>query len=397
MARTNTITMIPLDRVAYHLQIDPYHFNGMYTAERPFNPSCPDVWYQYGWQNTGKLSHVDVALALKQAEDNVVRWLNWAPVPQWYEEDIKLPIHYKTEMYNWINAQRRAKSVVTSNKYVLSVGAKGSTYIDTPVTAIAGDTVTISFATTVTEEQELHVFYPDKNGRAEWEIRPLTSIDITAGTATITFPKYLIPLESLVEAVPDDDDPHIGINADVDANFLATVDVYRIYVDISDQITFKSEPNYLDCTEDTPCEYNEEVGCGYIRDSKLGIVAVSRADYSDGAYTKTYFTYMPDKVTIKYRAGKLDTNLQYPYLQMSEDLERMIVYYALSLLDNELCGCNNTLKIWRYQTEDLALMNEARRYVVDWEISKNILGSTTRAALMLLSQIKEQRIVQRTP
>lgn len=398
MAYADTPTLIPLDRLAWHLQIDPWHFNQIYTANRPTYPACDDMWFQHDWQGTGRISRESLALALKQAEDVVSTYLLWKPLPVWFEETHRFPVHYRTELVADYNATGKPKSVISDWGFVFETGAKGSTLIDTPATVFSdedgdgtNDTITVTVATTVTDEEELRVYYPSKSGRDEWEIRPLTDVSIAGGVATITFPKYLIPLESLIEAPPTPTDPHIGIDGDDDSNFLREVDVYRVYSDVSDQATFYY-PN-TGCTN-PPCDDATDTGCLSVRDGRLGILAFDRAtwDADSEAYTQAYFSSTPERIGIKYRAGKRDLSLRWPTKQMDRTLERMISFYALSLLDTEICGCSNTRNIWEYMTRDLgAEKPDSTSYTVPWAQLGNPLG-TTYAAIRLWTHIQPMRI-----
>jgi hypothetical protein len=181
MARATIATMIPLDRVAFYLQIDPYHFNCIETDMHEITTSCDDVWYQHDWQRNGQISRESLAQALKTAEEFTFNYLGWTPLPRWVsEEEVKLPVHYRTEVGNWsLNSIDRLKSVKTRWGYIIEGGYKDLTLIDTPATVFSdedgdgyAETVTVTCVTTVTDEEELHVFFTGKNGRDEWEVRP---------------------------------------------------------------------------------------------------------------------------------------------------------------------------------------------------------------------------------
>lgn len=401
MGFVSTRTVIPIDRVAHHLQVDPYHFNQIYSAQRPLLPSCPDGWCQYNWQDAGKISREELADALKQAETMVFRYLGWTPLPVWRTDEVQVTPYYKVEAFNIRNSRGESKSVFSNWGYVIEGGVKATTLIDTPATVFSdadgdgfNETVTVTVATTVTEEQELHVFYPGKSGEDTWEVRPLQSITIAAGVATIVFPKYLIPLEELIIKPLDPDDPHIFIDGDTDTNFLATVDVYRVYNDESDQVTFYYDPQTSSCSSSsTPCADDTETGCLFIKNSRLGIVGFSRADWDDdtGAFVAKSFSRAPMKAVIKYRAGHTDASQKYPELQMEPGLERMICYFALSLLDREICGCANTRTIWQKQTRDMAVSTEGESVVVPWSDLSNPLG-TSNAAIRLWKFIHDIKI-----
>lgn len=400
MAYASTITMIPLARVAEILQIDPWHFHSVTTLARPLVPSCPDDWYQHDWQASGLLSRESMALALRQAEDMVTTYLRWSPIPRWYEEEHPIPRYYRTERSSLLNARGQAKSVVSNYGFVVEAGQRANTFIDTPATVFSdpdgdgvNELVTVTFATTVTTEDELRLYYPSKNGRDEFEIRPLTSITIAAGVATITFPKYLIALENLLERPRDPNNPHIGVDGEDDTNFLTTVDVYRVYSDPATQATFYYEDD-LNCSSGD-CVPDTETGCLFIRDARVGKLAYKRAEYNatTGLYSASSFTREPDKIKVYYRAGNRDLRMLFPNLQMDSTLERMIVYFALCFLDTKLHGCSNTVNIWNEMTKDLATSTRDQMRTLSWSLTECPFG-TKQAAVSLWKYIQPIRLAK---
>lgn len=397
MARASTPTLIPLDRVAEHLGVNPWHFNGISSDKFPFLPACSDDWYQFNWQSTGKLSREALAQALNQAEATTERFLGYSPLPRWYEDTVNILPYYRVERRNIANSRSMSKSVPAKHGYVIEAGRETRTYIDTPAVVYSDtdadgikDLGTITFATTVTDEEELRVYYPGENGADSWEIRPLTSVSIAAGVATVTFRKWLTALPELQEKQPTIDDPYIGIDAADDTNFLTTVDVYRVYNDPSTQAVFWYEPDNL-CSSDY--EYGGSYGALLIRDERLGIMAYHAAtwDSVNEKFTAANFTNYPDRITMYYRAGKKDDSLTFPTREMNREYERLITFYALSLLDTNVCGCDNTRNIWQYQTQDLSKVDSSGSHVVPWPKLGNPLG-TTFAAFRLWEQIQPDKI-----
>jgi hypothetical protein len=90
----------------------------------------------------------------------------------------------------------------------------------------------------------------------------------------------------------------------------------------------------------------------------------------------------PDKIKIYYRAGMQDTRQEYPNLRMDTALERMIVYFALCLLDTRMHGCTNTMNIWEEMTENLAVSTRERQHILPWDLTNNPFG-TKKAAIDL--------------
>jgi len=399
MSYVSTRTMIPIARVAAHLGLDFYHFFQQEAKpDHPVVSSCDDDFYQYDWQSSGKLSRESLAFALREAEDIVCGHLHWTPVQQWFEEDHDVTQYYRTELGSFFNAQGRAKSVKADWGFVTETGRRKSTYLDTPAINwfdLDGDglfeTGEITVATTATDETELHLYYPSKNGEDEWEIRPLTSVVIAAGVATIRFPRYLVPLEDLIER-PVGDDPHILIDALDDTQYLDEVDVYWVYTDTTEQGLFLYESD-LSCNT-TPCAGTSESVCLSIRDSRLGILAYNRADYNatTGAFELAEYTNYPDKIRIYYRAGWKDPHRKYSKVQIDQSLERLIIFYALSLLDTRLSGCDNTRNIWQYMTQNLTLRTGDKSYNLPWGLGDNPLQPPTQAAILLWKYIQGKRI-----
>lgn len=404
MAYASIRTLIPLDNVAKVLQIDPLHFNSIVSALRPEENACDDMWAQHDWQYVGKVSRESLAEALKEAEDTVISYLGFLPVPDWIqEEEHELTRPFKPELTYTYNLDVRGKnqSITTNRGYFIEGGRRIKTLIEAGSTITYSDedgdgyneTATVTVATTVTEPSEIRIYYPNKTGADIWEIRPIT-VAIAAGTATITFRKYQVPLEVLLEELADSPgDTFRAINGDTDTNFLQTVDIYYVYNDPSQQLTFLTENYCTSCggTGCTACEGYSETGCMYVRDKRNGIVAINRATWDEDSesFNIAEFTYckLPDKVNIWYRAGWQNKDLDEPLIQMDPTWERLIINYALTLIDTEISGCGNTQRIVSYQRTDLSRPTEKGAFAISARKLDCPLG-TSRAAIKLWDRIQ---------
>ncbi len=403
MAYASIRTLIPLDDFAEVMQIDPLHFNSVLTDLRPEDNACDDVYAQYDWQMTGRVSRESIAQAIKQAEDTVTSYLGYAPVPQWFigeEHDLTRP--FKPELIYLVNlnVQGKRQSIVTNHGYFIEGGRKVKSLLGAGAAVVYSDPdgdgyndlATVTIATTVTEPSEICIYYPGKSGADIWEIRP-TTVSFGAGIATITFKKYQVPLELLLEKLAQSPgDSYRAIDGDVDANFLQTVDVYHVYNDPSQQLYFVTEDSCQSCggTGCTACNGFSESGCMYGRDLRNGIVSVSRANWD--AVTETFsqvaFTNckLPDKVKIWYRAGWQNPDLDVPLIQMDPSWKKAIIYYALTLIDTEISGCDNTKRIVSNARTDLARPTTQGAFAMTARDLDCPLG-TTRAALQLWKKI----------
>ena len=403
MAYAKVRTLIPLDNVPKILQIDPLHFNSIYTELRPIDNACDDIYTQHDWQFVGKVSRESIASALKQAEDLVIDYLGYYPVPHWVqEEEHELARPFKPELYYVYNMDVRGKrqTITTNYGYFIEGGRKSKSLIEAGSAVTYSDedgdgfneTGTVTVATTVSEPSEISVYYPGYTGADIWEIRP-TTVTIGAGIATITFKKYQVALEELLERLAEGPgDSYRAIDGDDDTNFIATVDVYHVYNDPSEQLSFVTENYCSSCsgTGCTACEGYEETGCMYARDKRNGIVAINRADWDEDEEKFVYATFdychLPDKVNIWYRSGKQNKDLDEPLIQMDPTWERMIVLYALTLIDTELCGCDNTKRIVSHWREDLSRPKTEGAFAISSANLSCPLG-TSRAAIDLWKMI----------
>lgn len=300
------------------------------------------------------------------------------------------------------NSAGYPKSIKANWGYVGSVGARTKDLIEANAPTVFSDVdsdgynelVTVTVVTTVTDREEIAVYFPGEDADDSWEIRPVDVV-IGAGTATITFPKPYIVLPELWEKLARPDDPSaLIVDGDDDSNFLRTVDVYRVYNDTSQQVVFYYQPT--DCG-DGVCDEGTFTGCAYIKDSRRAILAYQYATYTDGEWTYGCTSCYDDpyKMTISYRSGMTNPNSRYPTLRMKPELERLIVYYATTLADKEICGCDNFTSHLAYLNTDLAETSDRKSFMLTQNVMDNPFG-TKRAAINLWHYVKGVRL-GRTP
>lgn len=370
MARSDTLTLIPLDNIARVLQIDPLHFNSVVSERRPLRNACDDVWLQHDWQFVGRCSRESLAMALRQAEDTVMQVTGYAPAPRWFaDEPHTIDQIARTDAFGVgsLNVRGLNKSVTSDYGYVIAGGKRAVAMIEIGAAVVYSDqngdgfneTATVTVATVLTDPDEICVFYPGESADPRWEIRPV-KVEISAGVATITFGIQQAVLPDLLEVLTDLTDAAPTVDGDDVTNFLTTVDVYRVYNDPSQQATFYTEGTCWSCDGSgcAVCGFTAETGCLGMRDPVLGILTYNRADWDATTETFTEKNFSaarePDRVKISYRAGWVDPTQTRPYRYMDPTWERMICFYAITLLDTEMPGCDNSRRIWKHYQENLA-------------------------------------------
>lgn len=401
-------TLLPIDRWAQIIGLDPRHFRQVTTTVNPPN-TCAQVWKQYSWQEADQVGRFDVADAIQKAERTIAQYLGYKLLPTWeLNERQRTPRPGTPELLRFGASDPRGFSLAVHADWghFVEGGLQVRAVIEAAVAITYSDedgdgydeTATIAVATTVTDEEEIAIFYPGEGGTDKWEIRPLNTVSIAGGVATITCWRHQLVDPDLIEALA----PEAVVGA-TDANFLTTVDVYRRSNTPAGQLSLIWNPNNFFCnlcstaatTTCCPvCGQTVQEGCLMPKDYGASLLMYRAATYdaTDDEWTSAVFTCgrNPDQLLLSYRAGLEDKMQDWPKLQMDPQWERAVSYYALALLDRPICDCtpmNGLSAFWR---EDLA------RQTVNgssFQLGDNVLDSplgTTRAAVHVWNMIKEQ-------
>ncbi|KKL52908.1 hypothetical protein LCGC14_2280780, partial [marine sediment metagenome] len=233
-------------------------------------------------------------------------------------------------------------------------------------------------------ECEIAIFYPGKAGDPAWEIRPIDVQVSVANVATIIFRRELVVIEDLLETL---DTPRAA-EGTTDADFLTTVDVYRLYNDPQQQVEFMWEP-LGGCACGTSgclkCQYTAQFGCLMVRgDPRFSQVVYAPATWNstDLAFDTATFSVgrAPDIVRLWYYAGLRDKRSDCAIRDMDRDWARTVAIYAASKLDRQPCQCVSNF--WQRWSKDLAFVEgttELAAYNVPTQLLENPLGTRAGA------------------
>lgn len=402
MSDTDIKTLLPLDRWAQIIGLNPMHFRQVQPPQAAQSyDTCGRVWKEHPWQHSDALSRDDVAQAIQQTEETFAELLGYRLLPTWEVADrIMVPIPGDMSLFN-LNARSPrgyASSVRAKFGHFVEAGIEAKVLIKAAVAVVYTDadsdtyfeTATISFATTVTDPQEIAVFYPGQSGADKWEIRPWRTCSISGGVCTMTFWRHQMVIASQIEALSPE-----AVNGSDAALFLTAVDVYRRYNDPSTQCTLIWKPQANDACG-TCCDDTTQTGCLYARDHETGRLAFEPADWN--ATTEDFDAAClsvgrsPDQLLLYYRAGYRDMRRTYPLTQMDPEMERAIAYYSLSLLRRELCGCSNAEAIVKYWANDVGYKHQFGEGNQLSPEDRDCPLGTTRGALYAWKLIRRRRI-----
>lgn len=249
MAYSEYPTRLSLDRFAAIAGIHPLHFSQLRTPNAfagGRSVGCDSVIYQHRYQSSGGVpGRNDIARAIFEAERDLEAYLHFPLIQTWIaDEPISLPLPFHGPDLHSYASRWYGQIVKTHNAHVSGGGVRavalllegasgtrsdedGDDYEETVTFGpIAVDDATIA---AVLDAEEFRLFYPEKGPDPLWEIRPVRVLyEPTLSQVTLTVNiSQLVDPDLYERMVPEALDPD---GSDV---FLTSVDVYRVYTDLT--------------------------------------------------------------------------------------------------------------------------------------------------------------------
>lgn len=402
MARSNVRTWLPLDRWAEIIGLNPLNFNQLASNSLFPNNVCGDVFFQQDWLHSDRIGRDTIAMAIQQAELEIAAEAGYNLLPDWTtEERLAYPQPAMVGAYgNALNPRWMGKSVELRKGHVISGGVRTKSVIQAGATITRQDydtdgfaeTCVVIVATSVTDINEIRLYYPAKNGADGWEIRPIT-VTISGGNANIQFKVWQIAAANKMEAL----DAEV-LDAHDSHSYESTVDVYRVYNDPSTQAQFMWEgcDDEGCCGTCAACQFGTQAGCFHLRDPRLGFAVPTPGSWDSSTQDFTLAEYSacrePDQVRFWYWSGYQDLNLDAPKVKMSPYWEYAVAYYAASKFERDVCGCSNVNQFIDKWRQDVAHSSQATgAFTTTPEMLSNRLG-TSMGAIYAWKRIQQNGI-----
>jgi len=402
-------TLLSLDRYAKIMGINPAHFWTAVAVDLnpevfPLGNRCSNIWPHYSWQNADQVSHYDLAIVIKQAEDEIARYLNFYPAPKWITNEVhKFNGHYNRTVYTFgYNVRQQLKSVNAKWGKLISPGQRGVSLVGTVTSPASGlvytdddsdglsETATVSVSTTLTDANEINVYFQGKSGHPDWEIREARSKEISGGTFTAKFDSWLFIDPDLREAYPTSDGFE-AINISTTGNYVSTVDVYREYTNVTEksaELFWERQPDSslslcsvcggIGCQA---CTLVTQDGCCHIRDVRRSLLIPQAATYDEDneVWERVTMTECrePDQVKVWYYAGNLaDEFLSgFTHQRLSYFWAQTIAWLATARLERPLCDCGNVTTLANNLMVDLAVSGGEEARFIPAESLTNPFGT----------------------
>jgi len=368
--------LLPLEEFRYIFGMNPFLFWQLSNDHVPVNSNCNGLVYEYNWQNADAAGRQQIRQAIFDAENLMRKYLNYSPAPHYVVEEILFPRYpdQRFENRGYASADGRWKTVQLSEGHIRAVGTETLTLIGSPAVVLSDrdsdglyDTFTATIPTTVTDPDEIAVYFPaadrlDGQGAGEaYRINPV-QVTISGGAATIRGRAWLLVKPVRYEGVSID-----AIDPAVVTNFAATLDVCRRYT--SAGIDFNTAqavliwetrpwPEWAQICTACPTASTDPAGiafalarCG-IRDAENGRVTIGESIYDTTAGTWSlarnygYWCRPPDRAIVRYLAGiplqsgRMDARFRTPVARL-----------AAAEMARPICACetaNRALYEWMF-------------------------------------------------
>jgi hypothetical protein len=393
--KSETITKLSLPRFAEIVGMNPLHFFGIQIPEIE-SSTCAAAIFQYEWQTADGTSREEIARAVAEAEADIERLVRYRLLPSWEEAERHETVRPRIREQVFIghgDLRGFPAAVETDWKHVISGGRRLQTlieagaavaYTNTQPTTTWDDTATVSVTVVAgTTACEIAVYMPGRAGDERYRIRPV-QVSISGVTATCTFRRELAVDPALQEQVASSGNFIRPIEGLVDANFVDTVDVYRITNSGETQATLIwFPPNSCPSCGGTgclSCQEASQTGCLDVRNPRMGQVGYSPATWNaatlsfDGA--QRALGRQPDAVDLYYYGGLRDRSRACPLTQMSPDWERAVAALAAARLGRPLCACGSVKAYVEFWQRNAAFSpGDGSSYNLDGSDLTNPLGT----------------------
>jgi len=379
----------------------PHFFGAQASTAFPISGGCEEAWARHSWQNFGRASREEIALAVEQVEDELSEFIGFSLAPLFITNEVhQYPHHYSVSgvsLMGGIDSRGKRKGVhLRDGAKLIQAGTRGTTKIATATVAGGSlsytdedgdgfaETATITLQTSEINACEMKVFITDTLAAEEWEIRPNKSSVIVGGALTMTFNSWLFIDPDTDSAYPDGD-AYKAVDISSTSNYVTSVDIYRVYVDntaVSARFFWERDGSCNSCggAGCDACSLLYQDGCATVGNVELGVIVPVPAEYDsdEAVWTALNFTYgrEPDQVRLSYLAGEMSQK----YISgascdpLKSVYAKAIAYMATARISKPACSCPDLADNFEAMRLDLSLLEDGGSHLVTPELLNNPFG-----------------------
>lgn len=405
-----TLTEAPhlaLDEFRRLMSIHPLHFWQLDHESVPVDNRCASYIYEHSWQRADGVGRQEIIRAILAAERSLKDVLGFPVAPEFITEDIPFPAHYDPRLAHlaavdgqgkWIGVQTRYGHVQELGALELShIGNANVTLTDADGDGV-NDTFTVSIATTVTDADEIAVYFvpadrwDGSSVSDKWRVRPV-KVSIASGTATITGRAWTIVKPARYNGMVVS-----TVDAATAGNFAASLAVYRRRANPSDHgaLVWETIPDGCYCNDSVistdPAGNSTQTVRYQVRESRAGWIAGEAASYdslaAEWSAAAWAVGYPPSKLRANYVAGYPTTDGEMP-----EWLKQIVAKLAAAELARPICDCADGNGAVTYWQEDLAKTTSGGdSYFLPQDVMSNPFG-TRRGQVDAWREIRTRELI----
>lgn len=334
MALASTLTLLPLDRYAAVMGIDPFTFNGATVSCLGKLDNCAEVWLQ----NNGRYAGIEyLAEQIAHVETMLADHLCTPMAPTWIEDETnsgfgRFPTFRRNQTRTAINFTTRYNHIYEfAKRQAEKLGDGMVAYSDTDGDGYK-ETATVTLA--LVEAPDLtavSLYTPNTiDANPTDEIRPFSRVEYSGGNLTFKLPTYLLIDPTARQLATE------AIDVCEAANLLSSVEVWQETAVSADvMLTYDKA-----CAS---CDYETAEACVQVKDGRRGRARAELTDCRDG---------LPITATYSYRAG----------LPLTRDgrlaFERAICLLVTARMDYEICNCGVNIRTLDYYKRDMSVRDD---------------------------------------
>ena len=395
--------LTPLDTFFKAMMLHPWHSwqiadsaASVLSPVIPVSATCNDLIYEYAWQSSdGVAGRADIRDAIETAESKVKTLLGYSIAPHFVTETILAPryMDQRNSRLGYAAPDGRWLPVQLSEGKVITIGIEARTLIGTVTTAGGSlvfsdadgdglnDTFTITIATTVTDVDQIAVYFAAADrldGEAvseDYRIAPV-KVSISGGIATIKGRLWL-----LVKPIKYQSPSQAALEPSTLTNFAASLEVYKYFCNPTGTTTDTAQakliwetrpfPVYATTPSDNsldPAAQAYAIARCALRDPENGIIGIGEAVYdtTNAVWESVNLSTArpPDRIEVRYQAGAPLVDHQVDPLWAS-----IMAHFAGAELGKRVCSRITAGRELQYWQIDRAFSGNAteERFVISPE------------------------------
>lgn len=386
-------TKMPLHDWAERLGLNPIHFSGGTVSGRfSREQACSTPWPRYTWQNGYNLSHMDLAVAIQNAESMIEQELRFHVAPAFRRDNHVYPRYQNTYRTTGYDMTGRRASIQVERGKIISVSVEKRDFLGTYAVSyqdLDGDGYNEAAYVLVPDTAEfhaasIHLFPSGLSDHPSWQLRYPKRWGVAGDDRYYILDYWLMLNPEIMSRLPGENwNPPSLDNED---NLLTHVDAYHVWADNTDTSAVSLEWENAPLGLSQYDTISSRGGLGIVRDSEAGLVAPTWLNDSGWCSTNG----SPDRVSISYYSGEVSQEYLSGYTlnPLGGHLGDAVFYLATARLTREMCACAEARQLAIELRQDMSLVSPQGNFLAVADAIQTCPFGTRRGEWLAYQNIK---------